>query len=163
MATDPATIYREILAVVRAAMSSSDSLASSRVQLSPIFAPDGLTTPYIQIIVPGEGRIPHANSGVGLVYEEFEIAIIEQILRDRFGTYTDAISSATTSLTALVTSVRGNGLASNASGLHNKVISNSEGPLILTGWGSIRQMDEDPNFLAHIDRYMVRYELESYS
>lgn len=164
MATTPATIYGEILTKVRSTASeSSYSLASSRVQLSPVFSPDGLTTPFIQIIVPGEGSIPHALGGVGLVVEEFEIAVIEQILRDRFNTYTDAISHATNSLMALVTAIRGDGLATGSSGLHNHVSSNSEGPVFLTGWGAIRQMEEDPNFLAHVDRYTIRYELASYS
>ena len=31
------------------------------------------------------------------------------------------------------------------------------------GWGAIRPHDEDPNFLAQIDRYLIRYELDSYA
>ncbi len=164
MATDSATIYREILSKVRStALAATAALANSRVVLTPIFAPDGMTSPFIQIMVPGQADIPHKNSGVGLVYEEFEVAMIQQIKRDRGGTYTDAIGHATTSLTTLVTAIRGDGLASNASGLHNHVTTNSEGPVLLAGWGAIRQMDEDPDFLAHIDRYQVKYELDSYA
>ena len=88
MATDSATIYREILAQARvaAALAAAGSLAASRVSISPIFTIDGLTTPHIQVILPGEAAIPHDRSGVGLIEEEFQVAIIQQINRDRFKT-----------------------------------------------------------------------------
>jgi len=165
MATDPATIYRAIQTKARSTASASTfGLVASRVVLTPVLNQEGLTSPFIQIIVPGDAQIPNYGSSVGLIYEEFEVAHIMQILRDRFGTYTDAIGSATTSLTKLVTAMRGDGDADGtASGLHNHYVAAFEGPITLIGWGAMRQMDEDPNFLAQIDRYRVRYGLASYS
>ncbi len=165
MATDPATIYRQIQSKARATALAAlgFTLAASRVVLTPLFVQEGLTTPFIQIIVPGEASIPHSGSSVGLVYEEFEVAHIMQIMRDRFGTYTDAIGSAMTGLIELVTAIRGDGdTDGSATGLHNHVPAGAEGPITLLGWGAIRQMDEDPNFLALIDRYRIIYELDNY-
>ena len=165
MATDSATIYREILAQARvaAALAAAGSLTASRVSISPIFSIDGLTTPHIQVILPGEAAIPHDRSGVGLIEEEFRVAIIQQINRDRFKTWTLAVSDSGTSITKTVTAIRGDGLASGASGLHNFVTANAEGPITLLGWGAIQLSDEDPNFIAQIDRYRILYELDSYA
>lgn len=165
MATDSATIYREILAQARvaAALAAAGSLAASRVSISPIFTIDGLTTPHIQVILPGEAGIPHNRSGVGLIEEEFQVATIQQIHRDRFKTWTLAISDGGSSITKTVTAIRGDGLAAGASGLHNFVTTNAEGPITLLGWGAIQLSDEDPNFIAQIDRYRILYELDSYA
>lgn len=164
MATDSATIYREILTQTRvAALAATAGLVDSRVTISPLFSIDNLTTPHVQVIVPGEGRIGDELSGVGLIEESFEVVVIQQIMRDRFGTWTDAVSHATRGIMDLVTSIRGNGTASGpASGLHNFVTTNAEGPITLSGWGGIRLADEDPNFIAHTDRYRILYELASY-
>ena len=164
MATDSATIYREILSKAQSAASAATAaLDASRVTLAPVPHIDGLTNEHIQIVVPGQADLPHARSGVGLVEEEFEVAIMKQILRDRFNSYSEAIGDATNSITLLVSDIRGDGSAASASGLHNHVTTNSEGPLVLMGWGTIRQADEDPNWLMHTDRYVVRYELENYA
>lgn len=161
-ATTPDIVYSQLLVKLRlAAATSPFSLADSRVVICPdLNWQADIVRPAVELIVPGLAECPHPESGVGLIRERFRVAVVQQIARDRFDSWTIALSDASNGILPLVNRLRGNGIpGAAATGLVNFQAAAALSVCRFRGWSPAQTNPDDPWQVAWVDDYDVDYEL----
>lgn len=146
--TDQAQVYRRILRKLQ----QSEWITTTNniyVAYQPIFDPT--SNEAIQVI-PGTPITTHPDTGVGLIEEEFQVAVWKKVLLDQLVHSTAKITNASIGILTTITAVRRTLIQSWLDG-HATV------PVVFLQGSAAAEHDADMGWVMLTDTYRVSYQI----